>query len=108
MVAPKTGGIAVTVTTDGPEPDTDGYTLSLDGRQGVAIGPAATRTLTVDPGRHDLELAGLAANCRVEDDGPTRTVTVEAEATVPVLFAVECSATAGGNPSISSTSGTPS
>ena len=105
MVAPTTGDIAVTVTTSGPEPDADGYTLSLDRRQGVAIGPAATRTLPVDAGRHDLKLAGLAGNCRVAGDGPARTVTVEAQATVPVLFAVECSATAGGIRVIVTTSG---
>jgi hypothetical protein len=105
MIAPTTGDIAVTVTTSGPEPDADGYILSLDGRQGVAIGPAAARTLTVDAGRHDLKLAGLAGNCRVAGGGPTRTVTVEAQATVPVLFAVECSATAGGIRVIVTTSG---
>jgi hypothetical protein len=105
MVAPRTGEIAVTVTTDGPEPDPDGYTLSLDGRQGVAISPAATRTLTVDAGRHDLELAGLAGNCRVGGDGSSRTVNVEAEGTVAVLFAVECSATAGGIRVIVTTTG---
>jgi hypothetical protein len=105
MVAPKTGEIAVTVTTDGPEPDPNGYILSLDGRQGVAIGPAATRTLTVDAGRHDVELAGLTGNCRVGGDGPSRTVTVEAEGTVPVLFTVECSATAGGIRVIVTTTG---
>jgi hypothetical protein len=105
MVAPRTGEIAVTVTTDGPEPDPDGYTLSLDGRQGVVIGASATRILQVDAGRHVLKLAGLAANCAVAGDGPTRTVTIDAEATVPVLFEVECHATAGGIRVIISTTG---
>ncbi|HKU61660.1 MAG TPA: hypothetical protein VJQ44_10620 [Gemmatimonadales bacterium] len=96
VVGPQTGDIVVTVTTSGEEPDPDGYALSLDGRQGVAIGSAATRTLTVDAGRHELKLSGLAGNCRAGGDGPSRTVSVEADATVQVLFAIECSATAGG------------
>lgn len=105
VVAPTTGEIAVTVSTTGAEPDPDGYSLSLDGQKGVAIGPGATRTLTVKTGRHDLELTGLAGNCRVAGDGPTRTVTVEADATVPVLFQIECSATAGGIRVIVTTAG---
>jgi hypothetical protein len=105
MVAPSIGSIVVSVTTAGPEPDPDGYNLSLDGRQGVPIGTAETRTLRVDAGSHQLELSGLSANCRVGGDGPSRTVTVPPNDSVPVPFAVECHATAGAIRVVISTSG---
>ena len=104
-VEPNTGQIAVTVTTTGGGSDPDGYTLSLDGREGVSITANATRTLTVDQGSHTLALGGLAANCEVQGER-RRTVTVDAEATVPVDFEVVCSEIAGGIRVITTTTGT--
>ncbi len=104
MVEPKIGQIDVTVTTTGVEPDPDGYTLSLDGLQGVAIAASAARTLTVDQGDHTLTLGGLAANCEVNGER-RRTVSVDAGASVPVDFAVACSDTAGGIRIVTATTG---
>jgi hypothetical protein len=104
LTGPRTGRIEIPSATAGQEPDPDGYTLSLDGRQGVPIGTAEGRTLTVDEGSHTLTLAGLAANCEVTGDR-SRRVTVEAGATVPVNFAVTCSSTAGGIRIVTNTTG---
>lgn len=95
LTPPMTGQIEVSVATAGSEPDPDGFTLSLDGRQGVPIGLDDNRTLTVDEGSHTLELGGLAANCEVSGDR-LRRVPVGAGATVPVEFQVTCASTAGG------------
>jgi hypothetical protein len=103
-VGPNTGQIAVTVTTTGGGPDPDGYTLSLDGHEGVAIAANAARTLTVDQGSHTLALGGLAATCEVQGER-SRTVTVDAGATVPVDFEVACSELSGGIRVITATAG---
>lgn len=104
LMEPQTGKIHISVSTAGSEADPDGYTLSLDGRQGVPIGTAEDRTLTVDKGSHTLELGGLSPNCEVSGDR-LRRVTVDAGATVSVDFQVTCATTAGGVRVITATSG---
>src|SRR3954468_10700005 len=105
VVEPKTGEIDVTVSTTGAEPDPDGYTLSLDNLQGVPLDDNGARTLTVDQGNHTLTLGGLAANCEVNGER-RRTVSVDAAASVQVLFEVACSDTAGGIRIVTATTGT--
>jgi hypothetical protein len=104
LTDPTTGEITVTVSTTGAEPDPDGYTLSLDGLQGVAIASNETRTLTADEGDHTLELGGLASNCGVEG-GIRLAVQVVAGDTTAVAFEVVCSATTGGLRIVTSTTG---
>jgi hypothetical protein len=104
LTAPTTGGIVVTVSTVGDEPDADGYTLSLDGLEGVAIEGNTTRTLTVKEGSHTLELGGLAANCAVQG-AARQSVEVAAGGSAAVTFAVVCSATAGSMTIITATTG---
>jgi hypothetical protein len=104
LTPPQTGQIEITVSTEGADPDPDGYTLSLDGLQGVHIATDEARTLTVDEGVHTLELGDLAANCEVSGDRRRR-VTVEAARTVAVDFHVTCSDTAGGIRVITATTG---
>lgn len=104
LTAPSTGEIAVTVATTGDEQDPDGYTLSLDGLQGVAIDDNATRTLTVQEGNHTVELAGLAANCAVQQEA-VQSVQVPAGGSVAVTFTVMCSTTAGGITIVTTTAG---
>jgi hypothetical protein len=106
LIAPTTGEITVTVSTTGAEPDLDGYTLGLDGLQGVAIASNDTRTLTADEGEHTLELGGLALNCGTEG-GVRLTVQVVAGDTTAVAFEVVCSATTGGMRIVTSTTGDP-
>ena len=104
LTAPSTGDIAVTVATTGDQQDPDGYTLSLDGLQGVAIDDNATRTLTVQEGNHTLELAGLAANCALQQEA-VQPVQVPAGGSVAVTFTVVCSTTAGGITVVTTTAG---
>jgi len=92
---PTTGSIQVTAATSGDEPDADGYTVSVDGGTGEAIGVNGSVTLSSQaPGDHSVELSGVAANCTVAGDNP-RTVAVTAGNTTTTTFDVTCSATAG-------------
>jgi hypothetical protein len=102
--APGTGEIEVTVSTSGPEPDADGYTLSLDGHEGMPIDARAGRTLTVPEGDHLLELGGLAANCAVSG-GPRQSVRVAAGEVAPAVFEIVCGETTGGLRVVTTTTG---
>jgi hypothetical protein len=92
---PTTGSIQVTAATSGAEPDADGYTVSVDGAGGQAVGVNGSVTFTNQAaGDHTVELSGVAANCTVAGDNP-RTVTVAAGTTAPTTFSITCSATVG-------------
>jgi hypothetical protein len=92
---PTTGQIKVTTSTSGTEPDSDGYSVSLDTLGGVPIAANGSVLLTADPGDHTVELAGVSPNCGV-DGGVRQSVPVTAGDTAAVGFAVTCTATAGG------------
>lgn len=90
-----TGTLDVTAQTTGGDVDPDGYSVSIDGAAGLALGinaSLASQVLTV--GDHAVELTGVATNCMVMDDNP-RTVSVAASATVATTFAVVCDPTTG-------------
>jgi Tol biopolymer transport system component len=96
VVAPGTGSIDIAVTTSGPEPDQDGYTLSIDEGAEVNIGVNAThRRDGLQPGSHSVRLGGMATNCAVQGDNP-HAVSVTAGASATIDFAVSCSPTGGG------------
>jgi hypothetical protein len=101
---PITGAIRVTTSTDGAEPDPDGYSVSLDTLAGVPIGLTGSVVLSAEAGEHAVELEGVAPNCRVTA-GPRQTVQVEADDTAAVAFDVTCVATAGGLHVVVSTTG---
>src|SRR5689334_1820018 len=84
------GEIEVQVTSSGSPPDPDGYTLSLDGAPGQAVGVSDTIHLTdVSVGSHNLSLAGLAPNCRLQSPNPVAPdVTLGQTATA--VFQVSC------------------
>ena len=89
---PVTGGLSVTTATTGVSPDTDGYTVTVDGNDAGSI--AAQGTLAVadlGAGDHRVGLAGVAANCAVAGTNP-RTAAVVAGVVVSVDFSVECEA----------------
>ena len=66
IAGPEPGSLDVTTATTGPEPDLDGYTLSIDGAAPAAIAVSASRhTEGLTPGEHTVTLAGLAGNCTV-------------------------------------------
>ncbi len=95
IAGPAPGSLDVTTATTGPEPDLDGYTLSIDGAAPVAIAVNASRhTENMVPGQHTVTLAGLAGNCTVAT-GLGVTIEVLAGAAAAVRFEVNCAATTG-------------
>ena len=89
------GAIAVTTVTTGKSPDSDGYTVAVDGGIPVPIAISETKFVPTLPlGRHEVALDGVAANCSVS--GPsTQTASVIGADTVTVVFGVSCSALFG-------------
>ncbi|HEX2249073.1 MAG TPA: hypothetical protein VHH32_01915 [Gemmatimonadales bacterium] len=86
--------LSVSTSTQGVEPDPDGYNLSIDGSQNQPVGVSATVIVERLPdGEHVLELGGLAANCSAGEN--PRTVSTRAGATATATFAVTCTATSG-------------
>ena len=85
---PPTGSLDVTIATSGPEPDADGYTLSIDGAAPENIGVNATRhSEGMSVGEHTVALGGLAANCAVTGaGGASATVSVDAHDAAAVRF----------------------
>jgi Tol biopolymer transport system component len=91
-VAPTTGSVEITTTTSGPDPDVDGYTISIDGGAEVAVGTDATlRRDDLGAGEHSVRLNGMAGNCTVEGGNP-RTIAVTAGQPTSVTFVVSCTA----------------
>lgn len=104
-VAPSTGSVQISTATSGPEPDSDGYTVSLDGGTPTAIAVAGSLQLeTLEPGNHSIHLAGLAGNCSADGDNP-RSFTISGGAATTVSFAITCRATTGTLQLTASTSG---
>ena len=99
------GTLEVTTSTNGAEPDPDGYTVQLDAEPPQDIGSAATlRIPDIPAGDHTVRLEGLAANCAVAGDNP-RTVSLTNGEITTVSFTVTCGATTGGLQVSVSTSG---
>jgi hypothetical protein len=95
VTGPRTASLEITTATSGPEPDIDGYTLSVDGGAEIPLGSDAThRQEGIEPGSHSVLLGGMSANCSVTGENP-RTVSVEVGANVSVAFIVTCGATTG-------------
>lgn len=107
LTGPEPGSLDVTTVTSGPEPDVDGYTLSIDGAAPEAIAVNASRhTAGLAPGQHTVALAGLAGNCTVAT-GTGVTVEVLAGAAAAVRFEVACAATTGTIEVVTTSAGTP-
>lgn len=95
LVSPTAGSISITTTTSGPEPDADGYVISVNDGAEVGIGANGTHQVTeVAAGSHSVRLGRMAANCQLAGDNP-RTVSVEAGASATVQLNVTCGATTG-------------
>jgi TolB protein len=88
------GELEVSAETTGDALDPDGYTVSVDGGAGHALGINGTITIAATPGEHSVELSGVANNCLVDGENP-RTVTATAGIAVPVAFAVSCTSATG-------------
>jgi WD40 repeat protein len=89
---PTEGALRVITTTSGSDLDPDGYTVSVGGDPGSAIGVEDSLEFPgLTPGDYQVELSDVAANCSVAGDNP-RTVSVSAGATAETTFTVTCSA----------------
>lgn len=67
---PGTGTLIVTTSTTGDDLDPAGYTVSLDGGQGIALGLNGTDTMRdVPAASHDVKLDGVQSNCSAPGRG---------------------------------------
>lgn len=91
------GRIEVAVNTSGSDPDTDGFSVTLDGGTIRFVAPGGSVVLDgLTQGSHSVLLGGLAENCRVEGSNP-RSVVVASDGRAVVSFTVRCArATTGG------------
>jgi hypothetical protein len=107
ITVPQLGTLEVTTSTSGPEPDPDGYLISVDGGQPTPVGANAIfRLADLPAGQHALELSGLAGNCFVT--GGTRLeVGVAADEVTAASYAVTCEPTTGAIEVSTTSSGDP-
>lgn len=106
FVIDSDGNIEVAISTRGPDPDPDGYSLTVDGAQAYVLPAAGSLVLQLKQGNHTVQVGGLAENCAVEGANP-RTVVVGSGGAVDVSFGVVCvKATTGGFRVVISTAGT--
>jgi hypothetical protein len=85
-----TGALLVTTQTNGPSPDADGYTISLDGTEtGVIVANGSVTLGNLTPGSHVVGLGGIAANCHMEGEN-LRAITIAPGQTATVTFTVTC------------------
>ncbi|HEU4680706.1 MAG TPA: hypothetical protein VFS51_03105, partial [Gemmatimonadales bacterium] len=93
---PTVGSLEISVTTSGPNQDSDGYQVSIDGGASQPVGTNAIFTLAnVSAVQHTVLLVGLAPNCAVQGENPIGAA-VPAGGVARVTFNVNCAATAGG------------
>ena len=68
---PSTDGtLVVSTSTEGEDPDQDGYLLTVDGADSLALDPTGTAEVDVATGRHTLRLLGVADHCSVTPESP--------------------------------------
>jgi Tol biopolymer transport system component len=92
LAAPVIGTLEVATSTTGEDIDVAGYTVSVDGGSGHAIGPNATLAIPgLAAGDREVHLTGVASNCAVAGENP-RTVVVTAGSTTRTDFDVACHA----------------
>jgi hypothetical protein len=92
---PTSGTLTVTTSTSGDGADPDGYAFAIGDGDAQPISPSASVSVAgVAAGPTEVELSGLASNCRLDGANP-RPVTVPAGGTAEVVFAVTCAAGTG-------------
>ena len=95
--------IRVTVTTTGPDPDPDGYQLTIDGADALELHPTGTAQVNIAPGRHTLQLQGVAEHCSVTP-GTVLELEFARGSTTPVAYQVDCPLT-GARITVTTTNG---
>ncbi|MDX1748233.1 MAG: hypothetical protein R3324_20040, partial [Halobacteriales archaeon] len=88
--APVLGSVVASVDVSGTGRDRDGFTVNLGDDQSRALSADVEVTFSsIEAGTYTITLSGVAGNC-VSTSSSSQTVTVEAGATVDVVFEVEC------------------
>lgn len=86
------GGMALVTTTTGIQPDSNGYTIMVDGAAHGSIGPNDSLAVAdVTAGSHAVELSDIQFNCATLGQF-SRTVSVSADAEAVVDYSVSCDA----------------
>jgi TolB protein len=100
-----TGSIEITLTMAGEALDADGCVFTVDGAGAQRILASETATFRgLSVGQHEVAISDVAGNCQVLG-GATRSVSVAADQTATVTFAVSCAAEVGGIEILVTTSG---
>jgi hypothetical protein len=86
---PVDGILAVSTATSGDDPDPDGFQLRIDGVDSLALPPSGTAELDLSPGRHMVQLFGVAEHCSVTPESSVE-VEIVAGRTAPLAFQVSC------------------
>jgi hypothetical protein len=108
IAPPNSGTLEVTTSTTGPDQDTDGYSIQIDGGTPRPIGVNDKLSLNLTAGVHSVLLTDVAAGCSVAGDNPQASSIVDGQ-TSAISFAIACGpGTATGTLEIrTTTSGTP-
>jgi hypothetical protein len=107
ITVPQVGTLEITTTTSGPEPDPDGYLVSVDGSEPVALGSnAILRLPDLSAGPHSLELSGLADNCSVPA-GTHINVSVSVDEVAAASYIITCAPTVGSIQVTTTSTGNP-
>jgi hypothetical protein len=90
----QTGSLTVTASTSGSNPDSDGYSVVVDGGQSTSLASNGSASFTgLQAGSHTVTLStsSIAANCTLSSTNP-QTVSVAAGGTATATFNVTCTA----------------
>jgi hypothetical protein len=79
----------VSTSTVGDDPDSDGYLLTVDDADSLDLRSTGSAQLDLAPGRHTLELLGVAEQCSVAP-ATVLELDITQGSTTPVAFEVNC------------------
>jgi hypothetical protein len=83
--------VRVTTRTLGPFPDADGYSVSLDAGEDLAIGSTASLDFpAIGRGEHTLRISGLADNCAIAGPNPRSFDVSGSTSNVEIALEVRC------------------
>ena len=89
------GTLRITTVTADPDPETEGYTLILDGGAAQPIGVNATDVVAnLAVGAHAVRLGGVPDNCSIDPASPA-SVTIGDGTLTELTFTVACRTTTG-------------
>lgn len=93
---PSTGNLTVSVATTGPDPDPNGYLVTLDGERTSRVDANGdTEFSDLVTGSHVVELSDLADQCSAGGENP-RAVTIRTGETTRTTFNLTCAESPSG------------